>query len=321
MPDPATPVITPTEPRPPAQLLSRPVRTPRRGNRAPSTAPKPGQNGRAVMQTIALCLTALYAVPMAYIVMVSLTPDGEWIGAWPSTAEVSNYSRAFLSADFLRFFLNSAVVAITCTALQVILSCTAGYTLAMLPIRGAALVMLLLVALIVVPPEVSIVPLFVMVSHVPLAGGNDIFGNGGHGLLDTLAGVMVPHVVSALAIFLMRQFYVSLPRELGDAARMDGAGELRVFWQVYTPLVKPAVAVVGVFAFQAAWNDFVWPLVVTYSNDMRTLQLGLTIFFQENSTQWNLLMAAVLVISVPIVMLFLLIQRFFQEGALSGALK
>jgi multiple sugar transport system permease protein len=181
--------------------------------------------------------------------------------------------------------------------------------------------LLLLIALLVVPPEVAIVPLFVIVAHFPLAGGNDILGNGGQGLLDSLPGIMVPHIVSALAIFLMRQFYASLPGELGDAARVDGAGEVRIFAMIYTPLVKPAVAIVAVFAFQGAWNDFIWPLVVTHSNNMRTLQLGLTIFFQENSTQWTLLMAAVLGISIPIVVLFLLIQRFFRDGALAGALK
>lgn len=278
-------------------------------------------NASATFHAIALLVTALYAVPMAYTVMVALTPDGEWVGAWPSRLEFSNFVNAFLSADFLRFFVNSAVVAITCTLLQVLLSCAAGYALAMLPVRGRNLVLMLLVALLVVPPEVSLVPLFVMVSHIPLAGGNDIFGFGGQGLLNTLPGLMVPHIVSALAIFLMRQFYATLPAELGDAARMDGASEFRIFFEVYTPLVKPAVAVVAVFAFQSAWNDFVWPLVVTYSNDMRTLQLGLTVFFQENSTQWNLLMAAVLTISLPIVILFLMIQKYFQEGALAGALK
>lgn len=278
-------------------------------------------NASMTFHAIALLVTALYAVPMAYTVMVALTPDGEWVGAWPSHLEFSNFVNAFLSADFLRFFINSAVVAVTCTLLQVLLSCAAGYALAMLPVRGRNLVLMLLVALLVVPPEVSLVPLFVMVSHVPLAGGNDIFGLGGQGLLNTLPGLMVPHIVSALAIFLMRQFYATLPAELGDAARMDGASEFRIFFEVYTPLVKPAVAVVAVFAFQSAWNDFVWPLVVTYSNDMRTLQLGLTVFFQENSTQWNLLMAAVLTISLPIVILFLMIQKYFQEGALAGALK
>jgi multiple sugar transport system permease protein len=275
----------------------------------------------AFFQVLALLITALYAVPMLYVVLVALTPDGEWVGAWPTHFEFSNFSRAFFSSNFVRFFFNSAIVAVACTVLQVLLSCAAGYALAMLPMRGRNLMMLLLVALLVVPPEVSIVPLFVMVSHFPLVGGNNILGLGGQGLMNTLPGIMVPHIVSALAIFLMRQFYISLPEELGDAARMDGAGEFRIFFEVYTPLVKPAVAVVGVFAFQSAWNDFIWPLVTTSSNDLRTLQLGLTVFFQENATQWNLLMAAVLTISVPILMMFLLIQRYFQAGALSGAIK
>lgn len=274
-----------------------------------------------LMMVAALIVTALYAVPMLYTVLVSLTPDGERVGSIPSQLEFSNFFRAFQSADFMKFFFNSVIVAVSCMVIQVLLSCSAGYALAMLPIRGRNILMLLLVALLVVPPEVSIVPLFVTVSHMPLAGGNDIFGNGGQGLLNTLPGIMVPHLVSALSIFLMRQFYVTLPEELGDAARMDGAGELRIFLEVYTPLVKPAVAVVGVFAFQAAWNDFIWPLVITSSNDMRTLQLGLTIFFQENSTQWKMLMAVVLTISLPIVIMFLMIQRFFQEGSLTGAVK
>lgn len=274
-----------------------------------------------LLMIAALIITALYAVPMLYTILVSLTPDGERVGTIPSHLEFSNYIRAFQSADFVRFFFNSVIVAVSCMIIQVVLSCSAGYALAMLPVPGRNLLMLLLVALLVVPPEVSIVPLFVMVSHVPLVGGNDILGQGGQGLLNTLPGIMVPHFVSALSIFLMRQFYVTLPEELGDAARMDGAGEMRIFLEIYTPLVKPAVAVVGVFAFQAAWNDFIWPLVITSSNDIRTLQLGLTIFFQENATQWNLLMAVVLTISLPIVMMFLMIQKYFQEGSLTGAVK
>jgi multiple sugar transport system permease protein len=277
--------------------------------------------GRAILHAIALLITALYAVPMAYVVMVAVAPYGEWNIGLPSRVELGNFWAALTSADFLRFFANSAIVAVVCTFTQIALSCSAGYALAMLPMRSGNLILLLLVALLVVPPEASIVPLFIVVTHFPLAGGNDIFGNAGTGLLNTLPGIMVPHLVSALGIFLMRQFYIALPKELGDAARVDGAGEFRIFAGIYTPLVAPAVAVVGVFAFQATWNDFIWPLVVTNANDLRTLQLGLTVFFQENSTQWNLLMAAVLVISLPIVVMFLIIQRHFQEGALAGALK
>jgi multiple sugar transport system permease protein len=227
--------------------------------------------GRAILQALALLLTALYAVPMAYVVLVSLTPNGEPLGVWPSSLEFGNFVDAFLSANFVQFFFNSAVVAVVCSGVQVILACAAGYSLAMLPVRGRNLMLLLLIALLVVPPEVAIVPLFVIVAHFPLAGGNDVLGNGGQGLLDSLPGIMVPHIVSALAIFLMRQFYASLPGELGDAARVDGAGEVRIFAMIYTPLVKPAVAILG--------------------------------------------------ISIPIVVLFLLIQRFFRDGALAGALK
>jgi len=274
------------------------------------------------MHVIAIIVAALYAVPMLYVVVVALSPSDERTGSLPSHLVFGNFVDSFTSSTtFPLFFANSVVVAVAGTIIQVCLSCAAGYGLAMLPVRGRNLLLLLLVALLVVPAEVVMVPLFVMVTHVPLVGGNDVIGNGGSGLLDSLPGLVVPHIVSALAIFLMRQFYASLPAELGNAARVDGAGELRIFASIYTPLVKPAIGIVAVFAFQGAWNDFVWPLVITHSNDLRTLQLGLTVFFQENSTQWNLLMAAIIGISIPVIVLFLAIQRFFQSGALGGALK
>lgn len=275
----------------------------------------------AARHALALFAAALYLIPLFYVVLASLTPTGESIGRVPSRLAWDNYAQALESANFLLFFGNSAIVALTSTLAQVALSCAAGYALALLPLRGRNAFMLLVIALLVVPPEVVLVPLFVGAAHFPLVGGNDLLGNGGQGLLDSLPGLMVPHLISALGIFLMRQFYATLPRELGDAARVDGASEYRIFSSIYTPLVRPAVAVVAVFAFQSAWNDFLWPLVLTRSNEMRTLQLGLTIFFQENSTQWNLLMAAVLVISIPVLLLFLYIQRFFKEGGMTGALK
>ena len=140
----------------------------------------------AILQATALLVAALYAVPMGYTIVVALTPNGEATGAWPSHFELGNFVDAYLSANFLRFLVNSAVVSVGCTILQILLSCSAGYALAMLPVRGRNLMLLLLIALLVVPPEVSIVPLFVMVFHVPLVGGNDLFGNGGQGLLNTL---------------------------------------------------------------------------------------------------------------------------------------
>lgn len=276
---------------------------------------------RAVWQVVALVVAALYVVPMAYVIMVALTPDGEQTGHLPSHLAFTNIPEAFSSGDFGVFVVNSVAVAVTATVVQIILSVAAGYALAKLPVRGGRILMMLLIGLLVVPPEIVMVPLFVMVDRLPLVGGNGITGQGGQGLLDTVGGLVIPHLISALGIFLMRQFFRDLPNELGDAARVDGAGEIRIFANIYTPLVLPAVAVVAIFAFQGAWNDFLWPLVITRSPQHQTLQLGLTVFFQEHSTQWNRLMTVVLVISVPVVALFLYAQRYFRSDVLSGAVK
>lgn len=276
---------------------------------------------RALWYVLAVALTLAYLLPLAYAVIAALTPTGEAVGSVPSRLAFGNLVAGLTSDSFGYFALNSIAVAIAATACQIVVSAMAGYALAKLPLPGGSWFLLLLVALIVVPPEIVIVPLFLMMARFPLAGGNDLFGQGGQGLIDTLGGLMVPHLASALAIFLMRQFYRGLPDELGDAARVDGASELSILARIYTPLIAPAVAVVGIFAFQQAWNDFLWPLIMTRSPERRTLQLGLTTFFQENSTQWNLLMAVVIAISVPVVVLFLYLQRFFRPDVMSGALK
>ncbi len=275
----------------------------------------------ASTHAVMLVFAALYLVPLVYIITVSLTPTGESTAALPSRLEFGNYAQALASSDFTLFFVNSAIVTLATAVSQVVLSCMAGYALARLPIKGAKTIMLALIVLLVLPPEIVMVPMFVMVTHVPFLAGNDMFGNGGQGMLDSYMALMLPHLASALAIFLMRQFYQDLPDELGQAARVDGASEWRIFSRVYTPLTLPAVSVVTVLAFQSAWNDFLWPLIIVRSTMMRTLQLGLTVFFQENSTQWNLLMATVLMMSLPIIAIFLFAQRYFTDGISAGAIK
>lgn len=276
--------------------------------------------GRARLYAVALVVCAMYLVPMLYVVGVAFGGDTASGGdLFADGLHPENFLNALRSTDFALYFANSALVTVVSAACQVVLSCMAGYALARIKFRGRGLVLGGLIALLVVPPEVIMVPLFIIVTKFPLLGGNDIFGDGGAGLLNTYVGLMVPHLASALGVFLMRQFYIDLPDDLGQAARIDGAGEYRIFLQIYTPLAFPAVAVVAVLAFQGAWNDFLWPLIMTRSNDMQTLQLGLTVFFQQDSTQWNLLMAAVLIISIPVVVLFLFGQRYFQSGILAGA--
>lgn len=279
------------------------------------------KRGRALLYPVMLVLLALYLIPLLYIAMVSLTPVGESTAGIPSRLDFSNYPRALAASDFGWFFVNSMIVTLVSAVSQIVLSCMAGYALAKSNLRGANSVLLLLIGLLVLPPEIIMIPLFVMITRVPLLGGNDIFGTGGIGMLDSYSALFLPHLVSALAIFLMRQFYADLPDEIGQAARVDGASEFRIFARVYTPLTLPAVAVVTVLAFQSAWNDFLWPLIVVRSNEMRTLQLGLTVFYQENSTQWNLLMAVVLLMSLPVALIFLFGQRYFTSGITAGSVK
>ncbi|GAA2759488.1 carbohydrate ABC transporter permease [Actinopolymorpha rutila] len=284
--------------------------------------PVPGRVRQSLLQAAALCVAAAYVLPLLFVVTTALAPSGQALGTiTPSGFKPANFSDALHSAAFGTMFVNSAIVTLGSTAVQVVLACMAGYALARIAFRGREGFFLLLIAVLVIPPEVTLVPLFVLVKHLPLEGGNDILGQGGIGLLNTLPGLMFPHLVSALSIFLMRQFYIGMPEELADAARIDGATEWTVLWRIFTPLAWPAVVTVAIFAFQGAWNDFLWPLVMTKSPDVQTVQLGLTVFFQENTTQWSLLMAAVILISVPVVVMFLLGQRTFQEGVATGAVK
>ena len=294
------------------------------------TRPVPARRRRSRRRTTrsllahlaALVVTALYLIPMLNLLLVALTPTGEAAtGAIPSRLAWGNFAEAMRASDSGLFFVNSLLVTLASTVSQVVLSCMAGYALAKMPVRGKNYILFGLIALLVVPPEVMMVPLFTLFTHVPFIGGNNWMGQGGAGMLDSYLIMIIPHAASALGIFLMRQFYVDLPEELGQSARVDGAGEMRVFAQIYTPLALPAVAVVTVLAFQSAWNDFLWPLVTVKSNDMRTLQLGLAVFYQENSTQWNLLMAAILIMTIPIIAIFLYGQRFFADGVAAGAVK
>lgn len=276
----------------------------------------------AVLQAAALALAAIYVLPVLYVIVTALAPTGHALGGlWPRGLRAGNFSDALHATSFGTMFLNSAIVTLGSTAVQVVLACMAGYALARLPFRGRDAFFLLLIAMIVIPPEVTLVPLFILADHIPLAGGNNVLGQGGSGLLNSYSGLMLPHLTSALSIFLMRQFYIGMPEELADAARIDGATEWAILWRIFTPMAWPAAVTTAIFAFQGAWNDFLWPLVITKTNDMQTVQLGLTIFFQQNSTEWSLLMAAIILISIPIIVIFLAGQRTFREGITVGAVK
>lgn len=270
-----------------------------------------------------LCLLAVvFVFPFAWALLTSLKSEQEvfQFGTWlPTVWRFDNYALAVRSYNLPRYFLNSFVVAIVVTIAHLVLASTAGYAFARLRFPGRDALFAMVIATLMVPSQATLVPLFILVKHWPLLGDNDIWGTGGFGMLDTYWVLTVPMFATAYGTFLLRQFFLGLPAELEDAARIDGSSEFGIYWRIVVPLSGPAMATLGIFSFQNVWNDFVWPLVTTRTDAMKTIQVGLAQFRREGTTDWTLLMAGTMIATVPILIVFLLGQRFFTRGiALTG---
>lgn len=242
----------------------------------------------------------------------------------PTSPRWANYTDALSAAPFGTYFRNSVAIAVGHTLINLVCASLAGYALARYRFRGRQVVFFGFVAMLMIPTYTKIVPQFLMVKLMPLFGGNNLVGVGGSGWIDTWWALIVPGAVTPFAVFLFRQFYLSVPRELEEAARIDGMGEFRIWSRVASPLVKPAFLTVGLLTFQESFNNFLWPLLVTTRDDMRVVQVGLTVFQQSEAsggTQWNLLMAGTTLAGVPMIVLFLLTQRYFVRGLATTGLK
>ncbi|SDT57937.1 carbohydrate ABC transporter permease [Jiangella sp. DSM 45060] len=250
------------------------------------------------------------ALPFVWMVLSSVKPKAEvrsipptWL---PETFTLENYRELFDRLRFPTYFLNSAIVAIVVTAGNLVFGSMLGYALAKLDFRGKRVVFALVLGTLMVPGMVTFVPLFVLVSNM--------------GLTNTFPGLILPYLVGPLGVFLMRQYFLGLPDELIQAARVDGAGELRIFWSVMLPLTGPALATLGILTFLSSWNNFLWPLVVAQTEDMYTLPVALALYsVGQNATQYGLLLAGAVVVVVPVIVLFLAVQRYFVQGiAMTG---
>jgi multiple sugar transport system permease protein len=278
---------------------------------------------RLLVYAILIVTSIMMVVPFLWMVTTSVKPDYqifEYPPSWiPREFHWGNYVDAWQRANFSTYAVNTAIFAVFSTLGQVILCSMAGYAFARLAFPGRNVLFVLVLATMMIPFQMLLIPLFIILRSWPLAGGNDIMGHGGTGLIDTLVGLTLPNTISAFGIFLMRQFALTLPSELSDAARIDGCNETGIFWRIMLPLMKPALTTLAIFAFQWSWNDFIWPLVITMSDRTRTLQLGLQTFQNQHFTEWGLLMAGATITILPLVTIFLVGQRFFIQGiALTG---
>jgi len=260
---------------------------------------------------LTIALLAVIA-PFVWMVLGSFKGEGElrqvpptWL---PDNPSLDNYTQLFSKLNFGQFFTNSIVVAVVVTAGNLVFCSMLGYALAMLDFRGKKAIFIAVMGTLMIPGVVTFVPLFVLVANA--------------GLIDTLPGLFLPFLVSPFGVFLMRQFILGLPRDLLDAGRVDGAGELRIFWKIILPLCGPALATLGILTFLGSWNNFLWPLVVAQSEDKYTLPVALALYSTgQNSTNYGLLLAGATVVIIPILIVFLIFQKRFIEGIATTGLK
>ncbi len=252
----------------------------------------------------------LVVVPFVWMLISSFKPEAEvravpptW---WPETITIDNYDQLFTQLDFPRFFFNSAVVAVAVAAGNMVFCSMLGYALAKLDFPGKKAVFGVVLGTLMVPGVVTFVPLFVLTTNI--------------GLTNTLPGMILPFLAGPFGVFLMRQYIATLPDELIQAARIDGAGELRIFFSIILPLCGPAVATLGVLTFLSSWNNFLWPLVVATSEDKYTLPVALALYaVGQNATKYGLLLAGSVVTVIPVLVVFLVLQRRIMQGiAMTG---
>ncbi len=250
-------------------------------------------------------------VPLAWMVSASLMPTGEATALpprlLPSRPTLDQYRALFTRLDLARALANSALLASAVTAVSLLLNSLAGYAFAKLRFGGRDRIFGFLVAAIVIPGQVSMLPLFLITRQL--------------GLVDTYLGAMIPSLASIFGIFLVRQYALSIPASLLDAARIDGAGELRIYWSLVVPFIRPVLVTLAIFTFMGSWNDFLWPLIVLTDRDMQTLPVALATLLGEHVQDTELMMAGAVLTVLPVVVLFLALQRYYIEGIVTGGVK
>jgi multiple sugar transport system permease protein len=287
--------------------------------RAPARRRRRFRPTRALRYVILSAGAVLFVAPFAYMVTSSFQPLSEifsyppkWI---PTDPTLQNYRDFFGSGHQIgRWIVNSAFTTAAITVAQLFFSSLVAYTFAKRTFPGRDVLFFLMLATMMLPVQITVIPNYLILKGIPLFGGNDLSGVGGHGWLDSYWGIILPNLVSPFGIFLLRQYMRSIPDELLDAARMDGAGHFRIYWKVILPLSRPALAALAIFTFQFWWAAFFWPLIVLSSPQLYTLPLGMALFQEANRTVWNLIMAGSVLASIPLIIVFLIFQRQFVRG-------
>jgi multiple sugar transport system permease protein len=267
---------------------------------------------RLVALYVALVAGALLALgPMLWMLAASFMPTGEANSypprLLPSSPTLEHYRALFIRLDLGRNLVNSAIIALTVTGLSLLINSMAGYALAKLRFRLRDRLFRVLSTGLLLPVQVSMLPLFLMFKEL--------------GLINTYWGVIIPSLASIFGIFLIRQYTLALPDDLLDAARIDGAGEFRIYWSVVLPVIRPILATIAIWTFLTTWNDFMWPLIVLSDEAKYTLPVALANLSGEHVQDTELMMAGAVITVLPVMLAFLFLQRYYIQGVMAGSVK
>lgn len=256
-------------------------------------------------------MTAIYMGPFLFSLSISFNADQDvfkWpIQLLPDEWTLANYQRVWQDLPFGQWLFNSFAITLVQTITNVFFASLAGFAFARLDFPGKNILFSILLGSLMIPGIILLVPKFIILNEFRL--------------INTYAGLMLPGLVTVVNIFLMKQFFETIPKDLEEAALIDGCSYFRIYWQIFLPVSKPALAAVAIYTFQGSWNEFMWPVIVTTTREMFTLPVGMAFLKNEFSVQWPLLMAGTILISLPTIAIFLIFQRYFVQGVASAGLK
>ncbi|MGE7823077.1 carbohydrate ABC transporter permease [Paenibacillus sp. NPDC093718] len=276
-----------------------------------NTSTDAGKASRLAVHILLAVGALLMIMPFLWMISTSFKSFADSMSVPPQWLPVEwhpdNYLRVIQTIDFGTYYLNTVIVTVGRTAGQLILCSLAAYAFASLRFPFKNAIFLALLAVLMVPSQVVMIPSFVIMREF--------------NWLDTFYVLIVPGIFSAFGTFLLRQFFMTLPKDLEEAAKIDGCSYFRIYWNIYLPLSKAALVSLAIFTILASWNDLLWPLIMTSSEEMRVLSIGISSFQGQHSTDYPLLMAGALMATLPIIILFIFLQRYFIEGIAMNGIK
>jgi multiple sugar transport system permease protein len=268
-----------------------------------------GQATRAVVWVLLLAGGILMVMPFVYMLSTSLKSNAEVyeLSLLPRAPTLANYRRLAGASGFPRWFLNSLAIAVVTTVSVLFFDSLVGYTLAKFRFRGRRVVFLAILSTLMIPTEMLVLPWYVMSKNL--------------GWLDTYWGIMFPGMMTGFGTFLMKQFFESVPDELLEAGRVDGLGEFQIWWRIAMPLVGPALSALAIFTFLGNWTAFLWPLISTTRRELYTLPVGFASFSGEFQREWEMVMAGASVATLPVLLVFILLQKYIVRGVMLAGIK